>query len=100
MSKGHTPGPWRIDTQDSTFVRDGCTPHRGIAEVYGYGYGRPQAEANALLIAAAPELLEVCRLVVAVSPWIGGQAPQHDAINAMIRKANTALSKATGEQEG
>lgn len=58
MSK-HTPGPWTADDNDSY----------SVWSVYGYNNQRlanvfgdsAEADANARLIAAAPELLEACQ---------------------------------------
>jgi hypothetical protein len=64
VSTQHTPGPW-------SFAMD-----RNHARIYLHGLGRPDAvrgsdslcgycgEANARLIAAAPELLEACNRLV------------------------------------
>jgi hypothetical protein len=49
----HTPGPWRVE----------------IIGTFGYtvvGPAKEQSEANAHLIAAAPELLEACRRALIV----------------------------------
>jgi hypothetical protein len=62
----HTPGPWHaaIGTQVSTvwgpkdYTLDGAVAN---IEVGGNGYDYETAQANARLIAAAPELLAVAR---------------------------------------
>jgi hypothetical protein len=61
----HTPGPW---------VYDGFSPHEGwVVELPGFGSGgrnikcegwsAEEAEANARLVAAAPDLLEALRRI-------------------------------------
>ena len=57
MSK-HTPGPWRVSKNDSIYAKDEFI---GIA-LSGKPWGRelPQ-EANARLMAAAPELYDALR---------------------------------------
>lgn len=64
MSKS-TPGPWRVHCDDRQRVCD-RDPVKQIARTYvGSGVReREEAEANAHLIAAAPELLAAVRSVV------------------------------------
>ena len=93
----HTPGPWRAvltyvhsvreDRRTTTSVADcGLTPSRA-----------EEAQANARLIAAAPELLEACKELVAVSE----QAPMMVArcgpwLCRIVRNARAAIAKAEG----
>ena len=62
-TNGHTPGPWTAsDERRGIFeiIHDGDL----LAQVWGVrpaGDGDLPAEANARLIAAAPELLEACQ---------------------------------------
>ncbi len=55
----HTKGPWRVTGTAQDFV----VRNKGAIYVAGIGraQGDGQPEANARLIAAAPELLEACR---------------------------------------
>lgn len=57
-SSKHTPGPWAITAQDACRIistgADGKPYARTLAETCGY---KTEREANARLIAAAPELL-------------------------------------------
>jgi DNA-binding NarL/FixJ family response regulator len=59
MSEAHTPGPWRViaDHEDD---RDIFAANELLATAYDMNGSSPKqtAEANARLIAAAPELLE------------------------------------------
>jgi hypothetical protein len=59
---GHTPGPWKAsalagDTELSWVETE--REYRSIASLIRY----PEMEANARLIAAAPELLAACKMV-------------------------------------
>ena len=55
MKTQHTPGPWTISgTHHSIGIAPDDGKSDGLASVFGCG---PQAEANAALIASAPELL-------------------------------------------
>ena len=93
----HTPGPWKIATTYAnaqagkyTVVPWATQRQRVCAIAARPNYPPEQAEADARLIAAAPELLEAlrdlcdlledCRLVAPV-------AKQHAAARAAIKKA-------------
>jgi len=70
MSEKHTPGPWCISSDDEgAYVVDelGITlvataPHNEGAS------GRAEADANARLISAAPELLAACEAALRELP--------------------------------
>lgn len=59
MSK-HTPGPWEANNGEVTTEREPGRSFRRIAAVQDYGLGslKEVDDANARLIAAAPEMLE------------------------------------------
>lgn len=71
--KKHTPGPWAV--KSPTHFVDGLAhmvvsdnPQEGywhVAEL-GVHNGRAESEANARLIAAAPEMLDILESVIAV----------------------------------
>ena len=106
MSK-HTPGPWSVSygTDISGIENDteaGCVGQVDVAHVYLRTVdGR--TEANARLIAAAPELLEAARLVIA---WYESEDDRSTADfyqrMEMCRLSEIALraaiAKATGEK--
>jgi len=57
MTTQHTPGPWRLSSGDETEIFSGAKP---VARAHCGGLTSvklPEAEANARLIAAAPEML-------------------------------------------
>ena len=61
----HSPGPWtakpaKLNTKDTLFYRADVV-NRGIRVAQVAGVGEESANANAQLIAAAPELLEACK---------------------------------------
>lgn len=85
---GYTPGPWTADEERVYFGREG-----GISL-----HNAPNPEANARLIAAAPELLESCQWL---KPYAeaqvrnypdGEDTPHWTALLAAIRKATEAAS--------
>ncbi|MHB1407975.1 MAG: hypothetical protein ACYCXC_00025 [Acidovorax defluvii] len=68
MSAQHTPGPWRVERQNPSpttgeWMIAAGTKHGYLAEVRDCGSGDVQA--NARLIAAAPELLAALQAVLA-----------------------------------
>ena len=75
----HTPGPWIYDIHEHTFyiftkadmemVADGDPDKPSIARMRGVGRAASseEQEANARLIATAPELLEACKRIVATN---------------------------------
>jgi hypothetical protein len=93
MSK-HTPGPWVVDPRaklrvfaanKATVASAGCTDTE-----------RSSWEANARLIAAAPELLEALQLMLdAHLDTSGTDGPLQMAAKDA---ADAAIAKATGEQ--
>ena len=95
----HTPGPWHVARQgdpDLPFAVMAGTYYVATPHLYVPG---SSPEANARLIAAAPDLLEALKAVVyQFGPWHDeicpgddtcdcGAKPVHDAVNAAIRKA-------------
>lgn len=86
MSK-HTPGPWSRDKNDSL-----CSPDGRQVYVWNSGLGNSyrseETDANARLIAAAPELLEACE----AAEWNSLDLPEHVRI-----KLQAAIAKAKGE---
>ena len=99
----NTPGPWRTEL---------CGRYKRGHYIVAEGVGRPsrvgyaysdirrmhlgEEEANARLIAAAPDLLAACeallRFAESVRPGGGVLAGEHD----MLRDARAAISKAGG----
>lgn len=88
----HTPGPWeakRLTDGDGEPYETLYMAHidiEGVCMVWA-PVGHSEQEANAKLIAAAPELLEALKEVVAISDR------KHDAWD----KAKLAISKAEGK---
>jgi hypothetical protein len=88
MSVMHTPGPWQTDRNN---VHHHCLNNDWV-EVWSpeaFGASEETMEANARLIAAAPELLEALQTLM--GPIDGLQANLDAAA-----KARAAIAKATG----
>lgn len=103
----HTPGHWRTEPGDSIVrVAQSGTPNRIICAVSNKTYYQrfdEEDEANARLIAAAPELLEALKYL---KPWLEEQVmdesaglQEGDTPSIRFDKFNEALAaiaKATG----
>lgn len=64
----HTPGPWKAHQMEFTrgLPYTPVSATTMIAQVYSTAYGdHKQSQANAQLIAAAPELLEIAESILA-----------------------------------
>ena len=104
MAKGkHTPGPWVVETQkEIRLIVVG--PVTGDTELDlicdmdlgAWGRGKREALANARLIAAAPELLEALRKMLAetelLADEVRGQLPE------LNYEARQAIARATGKK--
>lgn len=91
----HTPGPWRLIVGEYGCKRIGPDRpghQRGIVEVCATVglFDEEQDKANALLIAAAPELLEALEAILA-DRWLVIGEPEP------LEKAHAAIAKARGE---
>ena len=118
MSK-HTPGPWRISSESKRII---TVDYREIGhdggELIGSAAGHPnsgfyppddQADANALLMAAAPDLLAALQLIYAFDVYEDSYQQLEDIVldktcdlgdrqkAAAFIAARAAISKATGE---
>ena len=101
MSTQHTPGPWELS---EGVYKDGFGTYRRIEQVEQFGdvVGsvcirheinhtlNEAGEANARLIAAAPDLLEVLEICAMVLNQVWYRTPAD--------MAYAAIAKATGEQ--
>jgi hypothetical protein len=97
----HTPGPWKAVRNASFWEVVTPLPGQTLDQAneyspslaYVWGEGEEQAEANARLIAAAPELLEALKEIVGF--W--DSIVPGECVNDMHVKARAAIAKATGE---
>lgn len=94
MSTRHTPGPWLVRNDEICFISKEDDQSFGMACPIAQFFGE-RAEANARLIAAAPELLAaLTELEFMFAPF----ASDSTLANG-IHKARAAIAKATGEQQ-
>lgn len=100
----HTPGPWdaRWPKFDSVIVD---ADERVIATVSFSDHADSECEANAHLIAAAPDLLEMARLLIRFcsdrdgkllpyEDWIQCFVEDGSTITEVVDKAQAAIAKA------
>ena len=92
MNTNHTPAPWTLGKLDSCYIEINAPRHAAFASVVYKMDGddrSPECEANARLIAAAPELLEALKLIASCESRFAGD---------VVDIAKKAVLKATGEQ--
>ena len=102
----HTPGPWKAvyysgDNNRPTVVRKvsgrADNPVCVIAKLFTH-HGETETEANARLIATAPELLAACKAVV--DAWHANDSNFERELNkgtpTWLAEARAAIAKATG----
>lgn len=88
MNTKHTPGPWVVDRTHPELERNVVwSGDQIIASVVNDQHGN--ADANARLVAAAPELLEALRYMVANAEAEGWS-------EMMLADATAAIAKAEG----
>lgn len=95
----HTPGPWAVSAENPRKViavrsLNGLDPLTG-ENLIGGASVHPDAEANARLIAAAPELLKVLKEIADIRT--ATTADDAHLLGACISHARAAIAKATGE---
>ena len=91
----HTPGPWLTHKEGFSSIyiesRIGGGMLQEVASCGPTGEGSDQQEANARLIAAAPELLEALAEIVSAADGEGW-----NQLDPSLSKARAAIAKATG----
>lgn len=104
----HTPGPWVSSGRRVGIVDRSETQAFGMMLVVAHidEYDHPEHEANARLIAAAPELLEVLRIarefMSIASDWNFHEAEINGEMRSTydwLEVVDAAIAKATGDTE-
>ena len=97
----HTPGPWKVALGNPmTVIRDVEYGGGYIGSTSAWWYDPEAAEANARLIAAAPELLEALEgIQAALSAWLNGDTNAEGLLEeAKYNIVDAAIAKATETQ--
>lgn len=91
-----TPAPWYVANRNDLSEPHGIikSGEKFIAYTITKGVGRKQEDANALLIAAAPELLEA----LIEMQHNGRKQGWNDSYESSMEKTRLAISKALGQQ--
>jgi len=100
----HTPGPWTLGTRaayqnrdDPVFWhRDVVNGSKTIRVAKVSGVGEDRAEANACLIAAAPDLLEACEVLLKAAPELWGD--DIEKWPRLMDRVEAAIAKAEGRE--
>ena len=96
----HTPGPWAVDADDEPYAgivegtrigNDTWTVAMALADVPAL---EREVEANARLIAAAPDLLDSLRSILGLAEIKYGNL--HADVTVEFDKARAAIARATG----
>jgi hypothetical protein len=96
----HTPGPWSKRTtivcgKEWAHMIEQCghMPHATVFDRSGHGDDTPESEANARLIAAAPDLLSVAARILRSLEWSATEDRMTNEEQAALLRA--AIAKAT-----
>lgn len=96
----HTPGPWRVSVEkypEPRKVKVGTGEDGWWGVASAFGDTQEEAEANARLIAAAPDMLEaLTTLVHRVQKMEGPQMLPKSRVSFLLTDALAALEKAGG----
>ena len=82
----HTPGPWKLEREGKIRLLVRTQPDR----CYAF---HPDDEANARLIASAPDLLEALKALVALVDYSDFKHPESQGL---LETSQTAIDKAEG----
>jgi hypothetical protein len=107
----HTPGPWFIEAEHPANKHEGLTtdwyggaistPRGNLIYRQSAGIGNSEAESNARLIAAAPELLAALKMLRRmVEKVLTDSQLDHEQCGKTIRNASTIVAAAIAKAEG
>lgn len=91
----HTPGPWTVEGRGTT-IKMGDRAYAGVDQNEGVPFA--EAAANACLIAAAPELLEIVEEILRAGN-VNTESARKLARNAygVLERAREVTSRARGQ---
>ena len=107
MENKHTPGPWAVSRGAQSYPYSIESGSKTIAFIKNIKHIRvdtfaiKETEANARLIAAAPELLEVCKLAAELVKTARRHFPKsmHNSDKFQLENINAAMGKAIAAAE-
>ena len=90
----HTPGPWNCNRSSASGYDIVCSENSptDVCVISRRDKTTGEIDANARLIASAPDLIEALRAVVATEIYL----PDHPQRQAAYRNARAAIAKAEG----
>ena len=92
----HTPAPWDISTYDGEFgVYSSVRPENNDIALVRSSFNETENQANARLIAAAPELLEALEHLVKITYDYGDTRDRNSPVHDALKQASDAITKAT-----
>jgi len=98
----HTPGPWHVQEYNDNCFRvmggDGSLPVAGLGDVESKRHS-PKKKANACLIAAAPDLLEILKDIEHQFSNHPELQKGNSKVSYVYHKARAAIAKAEGRAE-
>jgi hypothetical protein len=97
MKPKHTPGPWISEPRNELAVNLGNETFYVTAKELPHTLAMVNDEANARLIAAAPDLLEALEVALEYMEQVVRLDPTKSAAKNQIKWIETAIRKAKGE---
>ena len=91
-----TPGPWKVEEPFVSIGRWDIKNNEGNEVTKIWAKGSNRAEANARLIAAAPDLYEACKTALTVT---GGSKNWDGLTHGFLVEIEKAVAKAEGRRE-
>lgn len=94
----HTPGPWSVDPIDDLDAHILGKPNGFCADIIAdvKSFDLDEGQANARLIAAAPDLLEALKGAVDAADAFEAGVPLSTSFEDWLASARAAIAKATG----
>ena len=87
----HTKGPWEVSKDGYSIHAPKRSEQLYVAQTHPFD---PDQEANAHLIAAAPDLLRACKKLVEIAPKLWGDDP--DEYPVIMNRFEAAIALAEG----
>ena len=96
----HTPGPWKVDPKSQEETRSKIVgPEGWLGVAQAFGDDLEETQANAALIASAPDLLAACEAALQDINWMVNNEKYltFPVLNELGDRLNAAIAAATGQ---